>query len=142
MRPNGYSPPDSSVYGISRARILEWVAISFSWGSSGQGSNPGILHCRQILYRLSHQGSHMYVFFFGNMSIYTYLSKRLRRRRWHPTAVLLPGKSHGWRILAGCSPWGREESDTTQRLHFYFSLHALEKEMATLFSVLAWRISG
>ena len=43
------------------------------------------------------------------------------RRRWHPTPVLLPGKSHGWRSLAGCSPWGREESDTTERLHFHFS---------------------
>ena len=29
-----------------------------------------------------------------------------RRRQWHPTPVLLPGKSHGWRSLAGCSPWG------------------------------------
>ena len=29
------------------------------------------------------------------------------RRRWHPTPVLLPGKSHGWRSLVGCSPWGR-----------------------------------
>ena len=30
----------------------------------------------------------------------------LRRRQWHPTPVLLPGKSHGWRSLVGCSPWG------------------------------------
>ena len=29
-----------------------------------------------------------------------------RRRQWHPTPVLLPGKSHGWRSLVGCSPWG------------------------------------
>ena len=36
--------------------------------------------------------------------------------------VLLPGKSHGWRSLVGYSPWGREESDTTERLHFHFSL--------------------
>ena len=36
------------------------------------------------------------------------------RRRWHPTPVLLPGKSHGWRSLVGCSPWVREESDTTE----------------------------
>ena len=55
-----------------------------------------------------------------------------------PTPVLLPGKSHGWRSLVGCSPWGREESDTTERLHF----QALEKEMATHSSVLAWRIPG
>ena len=45
-----------------------------------------------------------------------------RRRQWHPTPVLLPGKSHGWRSLVGCSPWGLEESDTTERLHFHFSL--------------------
>ena len=44
------------------------------------------------------------------------------RRQWHPTLVLLPGKSHGWRSLEGCSPWGHEESDTTERLHFHFSL--------------------
>ena len=49
----------------------------------------------------------------------------LRRRRWHPTPVLLPGKSHGWRSLVGCSPWGRQESDKTERLHFHFSLSCL-----------------
>ena len=48
-----------------------------------------------------------------------------RRRRWHPTPVLLPGKSHGRRSLVGCSPWGREESDTTERLHFHFSLSCI-----------------
>ena len=44
------------------------------------------------------------------------------RRKWHPTPVLLPGKSHGRRSLVGCSPWGLEELDTTERLHFHFSL--------------------
>ena len=48
-----------------------------------------------------------------------------RRRCWHPTPVLLPGKSHGWRSLVGCSPWGREESDTTEQLHFHFSLSCI-----------------
>ena len=51
-------------------------------------------------------------------------------------------KSHGWRSLVGCSPWGCEESDMTERLHFHFPFHALEKEMATHSSVLAWRIPG
>ena len=46
----------------------------------------------------------------------------VRRRQWHPTPVLLPGKSHGWRSLVGCSPWGCKESDTTERLHIHFSL--------------------
>ena len=30
------------------------------------------------------------------------------RRKWQPTSVFLPGKSHGQRSLAGCSPWGRK----------------------------------
>ena len=47
------------------------------------------------------------------------------RRRWHPTPVLLPGKSRGQRSLVGCSPWGRWESDTTERLHFHFSLSCI-----------------
>ena len=41
------------------------------------------------------------------------------RRKWQPTAVLLPGKSHGQRNLVGYSPWGRKESDTTEQLHFH-----------------------
>ena len=48
--------------------------------------------------------------------------KERQRRQWQPTPVLLPGKSHGRRSLGGCSPWGREESDTTEQLHFHFSL--------------------
>ena len=47
------------------------------------------------------------------------------RRQWQPTPVLLPGKSHGWRSLVGCSPWGRWESDTTERVHFHFSLSCI-----------------
>ena len=57
-RPMDCSPPGSSVHGILQARILEWVAIPFSKGSSQpQGSNPGLLHCWLILDGLSHQGS-------------------------------------------------------------------------------------
>ena len=48
------------------------------------------------------------------------------RRQWHPTPVLLPGKSHGWRSLVGCSPWGSDESDMTERL-------------LSLFTFLHWR---
>ena len=45
--------------------------------------------------------------------------------KWHPTPVLLPGKSHGRRSLVGYSPWGCEESDTTERLYFPFSLSCI-----------------
>ena len=47
------------------------------------------------------------------------------RRQWQPTPVLLPGKSHGWRSLVGCSPWGLEELDTTEWLPFHFSLSCI-----------------
>ena len=55
-------------------------------------------------------------------SALTFTSSIYRRRQWHPTPVLLPGKSHGGRSLVGCSPWDLEESDTTERLDFHFSL--------------------
>ena len=48
--------------------------------------------------------------------------------RWDPTPVLLTGKSHGRRRLVGCSPWGHEESDTTEWLHFHFSLSCIGEE--------------
>ena len=118
------------------------------------------------------------------------MSRLYRRRQWQATPVLLPRKSHGRRSLVGCSPWGHEELDMTERLPFHFSLscigegngnplqysclenpmdggawwaavhgvtkswtrlsdfpftfhfYALEKEMATHSSVLAWRIPG
>ena len=50
---------------------------------------------------------------------------KIGRRQWHPSPVLLPGKSHGQRSLEGCSPWGRQESATTERLHFHFSLSCI-----------------
>ena len=60
----------------------------------------------------------------------------MRRRWWHSTPVLLPGKSHGWRSLVGCSrTW-------LSNFTFSFHFHALEKEMATHSNVSAWRIPG
>ena len=64
--------------------------------------------------------------FLGNLKfLYLLLSPTklgTQRRQWHPTPVLLPRKSHGLRSLVGFSPWGREESDTTERLRFHFLL--------------------
>ena len=64
------------------------------------------------------------------------------RRQWQPTPVLLPGKYHGWRSLVGCSPWGRQESDNAEWLHFHFSLSCIGEGHATHSRVLAWRIPG
>ena len=56
--PMDCSPPDSSVHGILQAKMLEWIAIPLLQGIfPAQGLNPGVLHCRQILYHLSHLGS-------------------------------------------------------------------------------------
>ena len=72
--------------------------------------------------------SHKYfqIFFFCENKdsldqIKSFLNPCPRRRQWHPTPILLPGKSHGQRSLV---PWGREESDT-ERLHFHFSLSCI-----------------
>ena len=64
------------------------------------------------------------------------------RRQWHPTPVLLPGKSHGRRSLVGCSPWEREESDTTERLHFHFSLSCTREGNGNPLQCSCWRIPG
>ena len=58
--PMDCSPPGSSAHGILQARILGWIANSFLQSIfPTQGSNPTLLHCRQILYCLSHQGSYV-----------------------------------------------------------------------------------
>ena len=56
--PMDFSLPASCVHGVFQARVLEWVAISFPT----QGTNQSPLRCRQMLYHLSHQGSHQWVF--------------------------------------------------------------------------------
>ena len=60
--PVNYSSPCVSVHGILQARILEWVALPFTRASL-QVSNLGLLHCKQILYCLSHLGSPSYILY-------------------------------------------------------------------------------
>ena len=68
------SLPGSSVHGILQARVLEWVAISNSKGIFlNQGSNSGLLHCRQILYCLSHQRSPFKSYIYTCIYIYMYI---------------------------------------------------------------------
>ena len=56
-----------------------------------------------------------------SLSLFTFM---YWKRKWQPTPVLLPGKSHGWRSLVASS-WGHYKSDTTERLHFHFSLSCI-----------------
>ena len=55
-------------------------------------------------------------------NVLMFFSATIWRRQWQTNPVLLPGKSHGWRSLVGCSPWGCTESDVTEWLQFHFSL--------------------
>ena len=54
-----------------------------------------------------------------SLSLFTFMHWR---RKWQPTPVLLPGESRGRGSLVGCGPWGHHELDTTEQLHFHFSL--------------------
>ena len=106
--------------------LIEQILIEYQWCSDTR-LGAGMSLVRERGKQLRHGVR-------NNYSTYCW------RRHWYPTPVLLPGKSYGQRGLVGCSPWGHKESDTTERLHFHFP--ALEKEMATHSSVLAWRIPG
>ena len=64
----------------------------------------------------------------------------LKPKIWHLTSGLLPGKPHGWRNLAGCSPWVAEVRTRLSDFPFTFHFHVSEKEMKAYSSVLAWRI--
>ena len=70
---------------------------------------------------------YIYTYIGEGNGIHTYTYVCACMRQWHPTPVLLPGKSHGLRSLVGCSPWGFEESDMTERLHFHFSNSRIEE---------------
>ena len=112
--PMDCSLPGSSAHGIFQARVLEWVAIPF----------PSIPGLGRSITSLSYAKLHCFnVTIFSGCIRCDYFIKW--RRQWQPTPVLLPGKSHGQRSLVGCNPWGCTESDTTERLHFHFSLSCI-----------------
>ena len=86
--PMDCSLPGSSVHGIFQARVLEWGAIAFSVPYSNLLLII-LLKEKKISYKQIYDVSVILKF------------------QWHPTAVLLPGKSHGRRSPVGCRPWGR-----------------------------------
>ena len=97
------SLPGSSIHGIFQARVLEWVAISFSRGTFlTQGSNPGLPHCRQTLYSLKHQGG---------------LDSLLKSRN-----ITLPAKFHLVKAMVfpvvkyGCESWTIKRKLSTEEL--------------------------
>ena len=127
-----YGLPGFSVRGLLQARIVEWVVIPFSRGSSRPTAQTWV-SC--ILYHLSHQGLALTLLVNSQIltiswaSLVAQLVKNLPamqetwvqfpvgkspwRRKWQPTPVLLPGEFHGQRSQTGCSPWDCKESDMT-----------------------------
>ena len=76
--------------------------------------NP-TLHLRLALFEISTKPQVFCSQIFCMMKTWKHQhSYSMRRRQWHPTPVLLPGESHGWRCLVVCCLWGRIESDTTE----------------------------
>ena len=97
--------------------IISSSIFSWSFFLSSSSGTPmirmlGCLTLSQRSLRLSSFLLIRFSFFLSDsfVSIYTIC----QRRQWHPTPVLLPGKSHGWSSLVGCSPWGRYKSDMTE----------------------------
>ena len=142
----GCNLPGSSVHGILQARILEQVAIPFSRVSSQPRDRTCIFCIAGIFFTISvTREAHIRQYYQGNSlgnerrigetcpwiscefcwNAKNKIYLRELWRQWHPTPVLLPGKSHGWRSLEGCSPWGRWGSNMTERLHFPFSLSCI-----------------
>ena len=105
------SPPESSVHEIFWARILEWVAISYSRGTSQPKDGTCVSYISCQFRRCRRHGFDPWV------------GKFPWSRKWQPIPVFLPGKFHEQRSLAGYSPWSHKELDTADRLTL--SLHFL-----------------
>ena len=92
--------------------IPSWASLVSQGGGGESAYNAGDSGLIPVLGRSPGEGN-------GYPLQYSYLENSMyiedwRRRRWHPTPVLLPGKSHGQRSLVGCRLWGHTGSDTTE----------------------------
>ena len=123
--------PSISIFSHEAALPIRWPKYwSFSFNISPSNEHSGLISFRvdwldllvvqgTLKSLLQHHSSKASILQCSAFFI-AQLSPPYWRRQWHPTPVLLPGKSHGRRSLAGYSPRGRKETDTTERLHFHF----------------------
>ena len=81
---------------------------------------PHVIYSEDVVTKLRQRWTQ-----FQHQPFFTIIYLQENKQQWQPTPVLLPGKSHGWRSLIGCSPWGCQESDATERLHFHFLLSCI-----------------
>ena len=118
------SSPGSPIPGILQARTLEWVAISFSnawkWKVKVKSLNrvqPSVTPWTAAYQAPPSMGFSRQEYWSGLLLlsqdwVTKHTQRRVRRRKWQPSPVSLPEKSHGMRSLAGYSPWGCQ-SDMT-----------------------------
>ena len=120
--------PGISVFSSESVLRIRWPKYgSFSFSISPFNEYSGLISFRMDwLDLLAVQGTFksLLPYHSSKASILQH-SAFFRRRQWQPTPVLLPGKSHGRRSLVGCCLWGHTELDTTERLHFHFSLSCI-----------------
>ena len=128
------SPPGSSVHGILQAKILAWVAISR--GSSRPRDQTQVSTFHSDTLTSEPPGKHICLQC-GRPRFDPWVGKIPWRRKWQPMPVFLPRESHGWRSLVGYSPWGRKESDMTERLHFHLKERAKKYKKAVFFHLLS-----
>ena len=122
--PMSCSPPGSSVHGSRQEYQSGWPFPSSDLPDPGVESKSPPLHADSLPSEPpgkppDGKASACNV---GDPGSIPWVGKIPWRRKWQPTPVLMPGKSHGLRSLVGYSPWGCKESDMTERLHFT-SLH-------------------
>ena len=105
-----YQAPQSM--GFSRQEYWNGLPFPFPGDLPNPGIEPGLPHCRQTLYHLSYQGSHLPNRRYESHRFNPWVWKVPWRKAWQPTPVFLPGESHGHRSLSGYSPWGHTKSWT------------------------------
>ena len=117
------SLPGSSVHGILQARILEWVAISFSRGSSWLRDQTQVSHIAGRCFTLwitkeapTSDSGLKNSLAVQDTRVWPLVWEDPRSREWQPTPVFFPGILHGQRSLVGCSPCSYKESDMTEHL--------------------------
>ena len=126
LQPHGLEPARILCPWDSPGKNTEVGAMPSSRGSSPMGSNLcllHLLHCQvdslpRSLIRCfpGRSDGKESACNAGDLGSIPGLEKSPWRREWLPTPVFLPGEFHGWRSLVGYSPWGRQESDTTEQL--------------------------
>ena len=154
------SLPGSSIHGIFQARVLEWVAISFSRGSSWPRDRPQVSRIAGRHFTVwATREEHIYktqailgfpggsdgkgsAYNAGELDLIPGSGKIPWRREWLCTPVFWPGESDGQRSLAGYSPYGHKELDMTEQLilsgHIIIWPYNLLYRIDTLWCQLIW----